>query len=303
MIGPENTCHFLNQSNSSLKTNHDLVVCVFPRFRHFDSSEFPLASCHFNHFLDWPLWFVLFWFSDTQSKSALLFTISTIFVNRIRKMVGFELGKETKKDGFFSSCHEWGQRKTNYLSPFLHRAQNSLSFFPYLQNMTLSTLLILAVCRTRVIYKLRDRSRSPWSLSGLVVQHRSADFVGFCSTLVKRREKSYSVSTIIAAHIGSGQIMGWGEKAIEVRSVETGLLDGVFMHKRAQTFRFLCERNEKVSLLLSSCHLSRNMVTLFVWRFVVTLYHCHFAVIVFIFHCRFSSLLGRVQVARFTSWR
>ena len=43
--------------------------------------------------------------------------------------------------------------------------------------------------------------------------------------------------------------MGWGEKAIEVRSVETGLLDGVFMHKRAQTFRFLCERNEKVSWL------------------------------------------------------
>ena len=52
---------------------------------------------------------------------------------------------------------------------------------------------------------------------------------------------------ISSAHIGSGQIMGWGEKAIEVRSVETGLLDGVFMHKRAQTFRFLCERNEKVS--------------------------------------------------------
>ncbi|KAK2557495.1 Traf2 and NCK-interacting protein kinase [Acropora cervicornis] len=51
---------------------------------------------------------------------------------------------------------------------------------------------------------------------------------------------------ISSAHIGSGQIMGWGEKAIEVRSVETGLLDGVFMHKRAQTFRFLCERNEKV---------------------------------------------------------
>ena len=55
-------------------------------------------------------------------------------------------------------------------------------------------------------------------------------------------------ATAISAHIGSGQIMGWGEKAIEVRSVETGLLDGVFMHKRAQTFRFLCERNEKVSI-------------------------------------------------------
>ena len=51
----------------------------------------------------------------------------------------------------------------------------------------------------------------------------------------------------VSAHVGTGQVMGWGEKAIEVRSVETGLLDGVFMHKRAQTFSFLCERNEKVS--------------------------------------------------------
>ena len=50
----------------------------------------------------------------------------------------------------------------------------------------------------------------------------------------------------VIAHVGSGQIMGWGEKAIEVRSLETGLLDGVFTHKRAQQFRFLCERNEKV---------------------------------------------------------
>ena len=37
--------------------------------------------------------------------------------------------------------------------------------------------------------------------------------------------------------------------AIEVRSVQTGQLDGVFMHKRVQAFTFLCERNEKVSLL------------------------------------------------------
>uniref|UniRef100_A0A3B3HZV9 non-specific serine/threonine protein kinase n=1 Tax=Oryzias latipes TaxID=8090 RepID=A0A3B3HZV9_ORYLA len=52
---------------------------------------------------------------------------------------------------------------------------------------------------------------------------------------------SYSV-----AHICSNQIMGWGEKAIEIRSVETGHLDGVFMHKRAQRLKFLCERNDKV---------------------------------------------------------
>ncbi|KAJ8281928.1 hypothetical protein COCON_G00044470 [Conger conger] len=48
------------------------------------------------------------------------------------------------------------------------------------------------------------------------------------------------------AYICSNQIMGWGEKAIEIRAVETGHLDGVFMHKRAQRLKFLCERNDKV---------------------------------------------------------
>lgn len=40
--------------------------------------------------------------------------------------------------------------------------------------------------------------------------------------------------------------MGWGNKAIEIRSVESGHLDGVFMHKKAQRLKFLCERNDKV---------------------------------------------------------
>uniref|UniRef100_A0A673MKR2 non-specific serine/threonine protein kinase n=1 Tax=Sinocyclocheilus rhinocerous TaxID=307959 RepID=A0A673MKR2_9TELE len=48
------------------------------------------------------------------------------------------------------------------------------------------------------------------------------------------------------AYIHSNQIMGWGEKAIEIRSVETGHLDGVFMHKRAQRLKFLSERNDKM---------------------------------------------------------
>lgn len=48
------------------------------------------------------------------------------------------------------------------------------------------------------------------------------------------------------AFIGSGQIMGFGNKAIEIRSVETGHLDGVFMHKNALKIKFLCERNDKV---------------------------------------------------------
>jgi len=49
------------------------------------------------------------------------------------------------------------------------------------------------------------------------------------------------------AYISTGQIMGWGHKAIEIRAVETGHLDGVFMHKKAQKLKFLCERNDKVS--------------------------------------------------------
>lgn len=40
--------------------------------------------------------------------------------------------------------------------------------------------------------------------------------------------------------------MGWGNKAIEIRAAETGHLDGVFMHKKAQKLKFLCERNDKV---------------------------------------------------------
>ncbi|CAG9859544.1 unnamed protein product [Phyllotreta striolata] len=48
------------------------------------------------------------------------------------------------------------------------------------------------------------------------------------------------------AYIGTGQIMGWGNKAIEIRAVESGHLDGVFMHKKSQRLKFLCERNDKV---------------------------------------------------------
>ena len=62
-----------------------------------------------------------------------------------------------------------------------------------------------------------------------------------------------SVRFFLASYIGQGSIMGWGTKAIEIRSVESGQLDGVFMHKREQKLRFLCERNDKVRDLLSHC--------------------------------------------------
>ena len=45
--------------------------------------------------------------------------------------------------------------------------------------------------------------------------------------------------------------MGWGSKAIEIRAVESGTLDGVFMHKRTQKLRFLCERNDKVHIIIT----------------------------------------------------
>ncbi|TRY98851.1 hypothetical protein DNTS_028732 [Danionella cerebrum] len=48
------------------------------------------------------------------------------------------------------------------------------------------------------------------------------------------------------AYLQSNQVMGWGEKAIELRSARTGSLEGVFMHKKAQKLKFLCERNDKV---------------------------------------------------------
>jgi len=64
------------------------------------------------------------------------------------------------------------------------------------------------------------------------------------------------------AYISTGQIMGWGHKAIEIRAVETGHLDGVFMHKKAQKLKFLCERNDKVCIDLFSFMLTfRNTLT------------------------------------------
>ena len=56
--------------------------------------------------------------------------------------------------------------------------------------------------------------------------------------------------------------MGWGHKAIEIRAIETGHLDGVFMHKKAQKLKFLCERNDKVSLPAWFIMLSYSMTHL-----------------------------------------
>ena len=65
-----------------------------------------------------------------------------------------------------------------------------------------------------------------------------------CIQLISVFHEHYSPSP--TALIGDSHVMGWGSKAIEIRAVENGQLDGVFMHKRIQKLRFLCERNDKV---------------------------------------------------------
>ncbi|CAF0850273.1 unnamed protein product [Didymodactylos carnosus] len=84
----------------------------------------------------------------------------------------------------------------------------------------------------------------------------------YCDTYGKRTKNivlQWGELPTSVAYISNGKIMGWGNKAIEIRNVDTGALDGVFMHKRAQKLklftssissivRLMNERNQKVSL-------------------------------------------------------
>ncbi|GAA51906.1 traf2 and NCK-interacting protein kinase [Clonorchis sinensis] len=71
-------------------------------------------------------------------------------------------------------------------------------------------------------------------------------YVDTTGRLTKNVAIQWGEAPTSVAYISTGQLLGWGVKAIEVRSAETGHLDGVFMHKREQKFKFLCERNDKV---------------------------------------------------------
>ena len=68
---------------------------------------------------------------------------------------------------------------------------------------------------------------------------------------------------VCPALIGDSHVMGWGSKAIEIRAVESGQLDGVFMHKRTQKLRFLCERNDKVCVCVACVGLHNVYIFLF----------------------------------------
>ena len=78
---------------------------------------------------------------------------SVMFVNKIREMVSFKLGKETGKDGFFfifSVFHTREKTKNIFLYLFTKLKPYHISYSIF-KHDKLSTLLILAVCRTRVI--------------------------------------------------------------------------------------------------------------------------------------------------------
>ena len=60
-------------------------------------------------------------------------SIASCFVNKGRKTVSFELGKEMEKDGLFFFVPTRDKTKKNHLSLFLYRAQNQPSFLFYLQ--------------------------------------------------------------------------------------------------------------------------------------------------------------------------
>lgn len=52
-----------------------------------------------------------------------------------------------------------------------------------------------------------------------------------------KRKRILSKNFLHLAYISNGKVMGWGNKAIEIRNVDSATLDGVFMHKRAQKLK------------------------------------------------------------------
>ena len=73
VIGPENSCHNLNQSNVKLKPNTTWSLAFSRALRRLAVcwlDEFSLANNHGNLFSDWKLWLPWFWFFDTELRSA-----------------------------------------------------------------------------------------------------------------------------------------------------------------------------------------------------------------------------------------
>jgi hypothetical protein len=72
-------------------------------------------------------------------------------------------------------------------------------------------------------------------------------YVNTFGTVTKEAILNWGENPLSVSQIkSSNEVMGWGEKAIEIRSIDRGLLNGVFMHKRPNKLKFLTEKNDKV---------------------------------------------------------
>ncbi|XP_062333166.1 mitogen-activated protein kinase kinase kinase kinase 4 isoform X2 [Osmerus eperlanus] len=80
----------------------------------------------------------------------------------------------------------------------------------------------------------------------LVCYEDEGVFIDTYGRITKETVLQWGEMPASVAYLQSNQVMGWGDKAIELRSADTGNLEGVFMHKKAQKLKFLCERNDKV---------------------------------------------------------
>ena len=78
------------------KTNRDLVTRVFPRLRPVTCVYFDFSLAPSDIFVcsNWPLWFLWFWFYDTQSKSAL---------NAYKLMTRFTILRQFDRHSFCSN--------------------------------------------------------------------------------------------------------------------------------------------------------------------------------------------------------
>lgn len=56
------------------------------------------------------------------------------------------------------------------------------------------------------------------------------------------------------ALVGPNKVVGLGQKAAEIRLLDTGELDGVFVHKTPSKLKYLCQRNETVCFMTSLFH-------------------------------------------------
>ena len=115
----------------------------------------------------------------------------TLFVNRTREMasLSFELDKEGPGIIFFLFPTLVTNRNTFFL--FLYRAKKLTISWILFTKKTLFISLILAKCRTGLIYELRNKSCSPRILCGSVVEHENFFFVLSWWQDEKRRYQRY----------------------------------------------------------------------------------------------------------------